>query len=321
MKTTIKLLLLLIAASILYCLESFRTDQTGHGRGLSMFRSPEGESLYIAAYDKALKLWRVNYEELNIKTSYGTAHVTISGPESGSPLVLLHGMNASSTMWYPNAKDLSAKYRIYAIDMIKEPGKSILQKDITTTEALIKWYDEVFDGLHLGAFSIAGASRGGWIACQLALHSGKTIKKLVLLSPAQTFIAVKPKPKVVRNAFFALLPERALLRQDLKTLSWDVDRLEPDYVDQYFTCLQNMKVNTEFMQMDVYSDKELKSLRIPVLVLIGDHDIFNTEKSIERARQTMAFPETAVIHHAGHFITFDQAQEVNQRILAFLDKK
>lgn len=42
---------------------------------------------YLLAYDKALLLWSVPFEEKDIKTSYGNAHVIISGPENGDPLV------------------------------------------------------------------------------------------------------------------------------------------------------------------------------------------------------------------------------------------
>ena len=51
-----------------------------------------------------MKQWGVDYEELYITTSHGIAHVVVSGIRKATSVVLLHGMNASSTMWYPNAK-------------------------------------------------------------------------------------------------------------------------------------------------------------------------------------------------------------------------
>ena len=72
---------------------------------------PEDVALYTA-YNKALKLWKTPFHEVNIKTSFGNAHVIVSGAKDAEPLVLLHGMNASSTMWYPNVKALSKNYRV-----------------------------------------------------------------------------------------------------------------------------------------------------------------------------------------------------------------
>jgi len=321
MKPTLKLLVLLIAASIVYSLESF-THIDGAGlRDSSLFKTKEGENRYLEAYKKALALWPVQYREVDLKTSFGKAHVIISGAERGNPLVLLHGMNASSTMWYPNVKALSAGHRIYAIDFIAEPGKSVPAKSLRTSEDIVKWYDEVFDKLDLNTFDIAGASRGGWIALQLALHSKKKIKHVVLLSPAQSLVHVKPKKEVLKNLYFTLRPQREKLRSTLKTVSSDVDKLEDPFVEQYYRCVENMKVDPDFLKMDVYSDRELEALKMPVLVLIGDDDIFNNSKSIKRAKQHIPSVEAGVVKKAGHFLSIDQAESVNEQILAFLNKR
>lgn len=126
---------------------------------------------YIEAYDQALTLWQTPFVERDIETKYGTAHVIISGPENGEPLVILHGMNASSTMWYPNIKVLSEQYRVYAIDFLLEPGKSAYQGDISETSQIMDWYYEILDQLKLEKFSLLGASRGGWLALNIAMNS------------------------------------------------------------------------------------------------------------------------------------------------------
>ncbi|MCW3105289.1 MAG: ybfK [Bacteroidetes bacterium] len=320
MKPTFKLLVLLIAASIAYSLESFTYIDAERLQDSSLFKTKEGENRYLEAYKKALALWPVEYREVDLKTSFGKAHVIISGAERGNPLVLLHGMNASSTMWYPNVQALSATHTIYAIDFIGEPGRSVPVKSLKTSEDIVKWYDEVFDKLNLNTIDIAGASRGGWIALQLALHSTKKIKHVVLLSPAQSLVHVKPKKAVVKNLYFMLRPQREKLRSTLKTVSSDVDKLEDPFVEQYYRCLENMKVDPDFLKMDVYSDKELEALKMPVLVLIGDDDIFNSSKSISRAKQHIPLIETGVVKNSGHFLSIDQAETVNQQILAFLSK-
>lgn len=321
MKKTVKLLVLIIAASILYSLESFTYIESTPMADSSLFKTKEGEKLYLEAYAKALTLWPVKYEEVDLKTSYGKAHVVISGPERGSPLVLLHGMHASSTMWYPNIKSLNETYRTYAIDYIAEPGKSVLSKGIRTKEDIVQWYSEVFDLLKLKKFSIIGASRGGWIAVELANKLPKKIDKLVLLSPAQTFTIVKPKENVLRNLYFLIVPEQNRLRSTLKTMCYDVNKLEGPFVDQYYTCMKTMRTDMDFLKMIIYTDKELESLKLPVLVLIGDKDIINNNKSLERADKLLPNSQTEVIKKAGHFLSIDQAEKVNEKMLSFLTKK
>ena len=93
-----------------------------------VFKTKNEEVNYQAAYNKALKLWNIPYTEEDVKTSFGTAHIVIAGPKNGKDLVLLHGMDASSTMWYPNIKALAKNHRVYAIDYLMEPNKSVFEK-------------------------------------------------------------------------------------------------------------------------------------------------------------------------------------------------
>lgn len=279
-----------------------------------------GELTYIEAYDKALTLWQTPFEEKDIKTKYGNAHVIISGPENAEPLVLLHGMNASSTMWYPNIKSLSEQYRVYAIDFLLEPGKSLYQGDISETSQIVDWYYEIFDQLNLKKVSLLGASRGGWIALNIAQRSKSRVNKIALLSPAQTFIWIRPGPKIINNIEYSLLPKRKRLRNVLQTMTYNVDNISQLYINQYYIATRIATANQIFIQMRPFSDKQLKSLKMPILVLIGDNDIINNDKSIEQAKKLLPNVETEIIKNAGHFLSVDQPEIVNKRILDFLNK-
>ncbi len=92
----------------------------------SVFRTPEDEAKYMAAYDAVLALWPVPYESFDVPTRFGKTHVIASGPKEAQPLVLLHATSASATMWFSNIADLSRNYRTYALDTIGEPGKSVV---------------------------------------------------------------------------------------------------------------------------------------------------------------------------------------------------
>jgi len=91
----------------------------------SAFKTPEGEAAFLAAYDAAMKSWPVPYEETDVPTPFGMTHVVVSGPKDAPPLVLLHGYWATSTMWAPNIADFSKDYRVYAVDVMGQPSKSI----------------------------------------------------------------------------------------------------------------------------------------------------------------------------------------------------
>lgn len=275
---------------------------------------------YIEAYDQALTLWQTPFDERDIETKYGTAHVIISGPENGEPLVILHGMNASSTMWYPNVKALSEYYRVYAIDFLLEPGKSVYKGDISETSQIVDWYYEIFDQLNIEKFSLLGASRGGWLALNIAMNAQDRINKVVLLSPAQTFIWIRPSHKVINNIEYSLLPRRKRLRNVLQTMTFDVDKISQLYINQYYIATRIATTNQTFIQMRPFSDKQLKSLKFPILMMIGDNDIINNDKSIEQANKLLPNVVTEKIKNAGHFLSVDQPEIVNKKILDFLNK-
>lgn len=284
-----------------------------------VFKRKKEKKQYINSYNKALKLWQVAYKEENIATKYGNAHVIISGPKDASPLVLLHGMDASSTMWFPNSKDLSKNHRVYAIDFLMEAGKSNLKGDPLTKEEIVAWYTEIFNHYKLKNFDIIGASRGGWFATLLTIQKSKNIDKLVLISPAQTFNNVDQKGKASSALFLKFFPNEKKLEKTLNAFSYYPDKINRVYKNQFYLANKYSRSNISLLQMQPYTDEELQGIKIPVLVLIGDHDVINSEKSLERANEFINNSKTEIVENSGHFLSMDQPKEVDKLIIDFLN--
>lgn len=274
---------------------------------------------YYNAYDETLKLWNTSFEELYIPTTNGIAHVIVSGPKNAEPVVLLHGMNASSTMWYPNIEALSKNHRIFAIDFILEPGKSYLYNDIESVEKVTSWYQEVLFVLELDSFHLIGASRGGWLAVNFALNNQKRIKSLILLSPAQTFTWIKPSLDLFKNIATLLSSEEKQIAQSLESMSNNVANISDVYLQQYKLGLKIDSENKFLTSMQPFSNKELKSLQMPVLVLIGDNDMINEKRTVKIANM-LPKGKGEVVENAGHFLSIDQAETINKKMIAFLTK-
>ena len=272
---------------------------------------------YFEAYDETLKLWNVPYEELYIPTTNGIAHVIVSGPKNAEPVVLLHGMNASSTMWYPNIGALTKNHRVFAIDFILEAGKSYLSNDIESVEKVTDWYKEVLFALELDSFHLIGASRGGWLAVKLALNDQKKIKSLVLLSPAQTFTWIKPSTDLLKNIVRIFSSKEKQMEQSLESMSSNVGNISDAYLKQYKLGTELKSENKFVTSMQPFSNDELKSLQMPVLVLIGDDDMINEKRTVAIANM-LPKGKGEVIQNAGHFLSIDQAETVNQKMLDFL---
>ncbi len=273
---------------------------------------------YFEAYDKTLKKWGVAYEDLYITTSKGIAHVLVSGPKDGTPVVLLHGMSASSTMWYPNAKALAKQYRIFAIDLIIEPGKSHKTGEFEDINEVTAWYEEIFWALKLESFHLVGTSRGGWLAMNIALQSKRDIKSLILLSPVQTFIWIPPSTDLLKNLLNIFYSKDDGVQRTMETLSIDPSKIDRDYLAQYRLGLKIDTMEKFLPQMKPFPNSELQSLKMPVLVLIGDDDMFNTEHTIQLTKKYIPKGQGEIISRSGHFLSVDQAEIVDKKMIDFM---
>ncbi|RFC54110.1 alpha/beta fold hydrolase [Brumimicrobium aurantiacum] len=280
-------------------------------------KASNSKEAYYNAYNETLKLWSSSFEELYIPTTYGIAHVIVSGPKKADPVVLLHGMNASSTMWYPNIESLSEDHRVFAIDFILEPGKSHLNHDIESIEEVNDWYEDVILALELENYHLIGASKGGWLATKLALNNKKNIKSLILLSPAQTFTWIKPSKDLFKNIAMIFSSEEKRIEQNLESMSSNSDLISDTYIKQYKLGLEIAPKNKFMSSMRPFSNEELMSLKMPVLVLIGDEDMLNNESTIEKAIE-LSHGKGEIIQNAGHFLSIDQSETVNEKMVTFL---
>jgi pimeloyl-ACP methyl ester carboxylesterase len=283
-----------------------------------VFKNKKEKAHYINSYNKSLQLWKAPYKEEYVATRYGKAHVIISGPKEAKPLLLLHGMDASSTMWFPNSAAFSKNHRVYAIDFLTEAGKSEFKGNSLTSDEIVNWYTEIFDHYKFKNYDIIGASRGGWIATLLAIQKNSEIGKLILISPAQTFDGVDQKGKASSALFLKIFPNMKKFKKTLDAFSYYPQKIDPIYKNQFYLANKYSKSNASFLQMQAFSDDDLKKITIPVLVLIGDHDVINSEKSLLRANEFLSNDKTETIKNAGHFLSMDQSKEVNEIIVAFL---
>lgn len=292
---------------------------------INLFKTPEDQAKYFAAYDAALKLWPVSYESSFANTPYGQTHIISCGPEDAFPLVLLHGGYASSTMWFPNIADLSKEYRLLALDTMGEPGKSIPSRPNANKRDCAAWIECVFDELKIAKTHVVGLSRGGWLALNLAIHAPQRLDRIVLLSPAASFISL--------NAFFRAVVGAAMrirARPILKAAlySWVTPgfKVNPIYTEQFILGLLywNWAVNSHGysgVMPSAFSAEELGQIHIPVLMLIGDHDRLNRPRTIEQARQAIPHIQAEIIPNAGHLLSMEQPERVDARIQKFLSAR
>jgi pimeloyl-ACP methyl ester carboxylesterase len=160
---------------------------------IPVFRSPEGEAQFNTAYEAILKQWPVPYEELYVPTRFGDTHVVASGSKDAAPLILLHPAGGGAVMWSRNVGAFSQQYRTYAVDTISEANKSFLTRPISfrhQRQDFADWMIDLFGGLKIESTSIVGNSFGGFVALNTVCYHPERVRKVVLISPAATFVPI-----------------------------------------------------------------------------------------------------------------------------------
>ena len=281
---------------------------------LPIFTTSEGRASYMAAYEAMFSLWTVPYDPIDVKTSYGSTHINVSGPNDGHPLVLLHAVSLSSTAWFANIAELSANHRVYAVDGIGDAGKSIAECLIEKRLDYAEWLREVFDGLNIEKGYLLGHSYGGWLALNMALVYPERLKKIVLLAPAASIYPMNFLTNLgLRLPFKIRIPARSVFKMIAS---------KGTVFEETFIHLMEMVTKycvPATMFPTVYTDEELKQIELPALLLIGAGEkIYNPKKAIDRAQRLMPDLTAEIIPNVGHTLNMEQPETINARILEFL---
>ena len=175
------------------------------------------------AYDALLRRWGVPVEQLDLA---GT-HVNACGPSDAPPLVLLAGHGATSAVWFTVAPRLAEQYRVYALDLPGDAGRSTATPP-RTVDDLMAWLTGVLDALEIRQAALCGHSYGTRIALTYALRNPKRVNRLALIDPTDCFTGLKPR-YVARALPSLLRPSPARTESFLR---WETQGLpvDPDWL-------------------------------------------------------------------------------------------
>jgi pimeloyl-ACP methyl ester carboxylesterase len=290
----------------------------------SSFKTPQDEAEFMAVYDALMKHWPVPYETFDIPGRFGCTHVVASGPKDAPALMLLHGAHATVSMWSANAADLSRDFRLYAVDLMGQPGKSIPSASFARREDLIPWFTELLDALKIARPSLVGQSYGGWFSLNYAIHVPDRVNKLVLLSPAACFLPLNTQHDL-RGAFMYFFPARLTVRSFKLWETYTQNINNPENLSLFNAKVELLYQGLKYFRMqgeknpDVFTDDHLRSLQAPTLLLIGQQEvIYDPAASLERARRLIPHIEAGLIPDASHDMSYFQARAVDEHILNFL---
>jgi pimeloyl-ACP methyl ester carboxylesterase len=248
-------------------------------------------------YDMLLEELTIPYDRLNINTRHGNTFLIAAGDIAAPPMVLLHGSSMNSIMWVSDILKYSQKYRVYALDIPGEPGRSDERQLPFNTSDLDNWLYDVFEGLSISKAVMIGASLGGFLAAKFAIRYPEKIDKLVLLCPAG--IGTQNKNFIFTALFYMLFGEKGR-RKLFKIINGNDDMPEIFFK---FQTLIGKNFNTRKEPIPIFSDDEMRRLIMPVFLFVGTKDIIlHSMETAERMKKLVPNARINILTDGGHSI-------------------
>jgi pimeloyl-ACP methyl ester carboxylesterase len=287
---------------------------------LSGFRTGEGKRRYLQAYEEVLRQWPVPYQELTIPTPFGTTNVIASGDPSAPPIALLHATGTSSSGWLLNVGPLSARHRVFAVDIMGEAGKSQQTRLLGNREDCVHWLSSVLDGLGLERVHLTGWSFGGWATLAFVIAEPERVDRTVLLAPFGSLAPYAPAVLLFLKLgpYLPMGPPGRLALRMMSPGYQFPELFARQFVlgGRYFRAA-NPRVSV-FPQP--FTDEELRSVRGPVLLLVGDREsTFDPHRAVSQARRCIPNVQAHVLPNVGHMVAMEAADVVNDTLLRFLN--
>jgi pimeloyl-ACP methyl ester carboxylesterase len=282
-----------------------------------IYRSPEGEVALAALYEEALALLGPEHETVRVGTRFGETHVILAGPEDAPPLVVLPGGNFLNPLCLSWFLPLAASFRVYAPDIIGQPGRSAPARPSAKGNGHAFWLIDVLDGLGLGRVSLVGISYGAGLILRLAGIAPDRIAGSALVSPAG--VAAGPiwpmvKETAVPMLLYRAFPNRRRLLRAARPILTD---LEEPYVRQLGLVYRHVKLDRQLPR--AATKEELAGYEAPTLLFAAENDpFFPAGRVIPRAREIVRNLEAEALPDDRHVPSRETFAGINARIAASL---
>jgi pimeloyl-ACP methyl ester carboxylesterase len=269
-----------------------------------IYKTSAGKKELMKYYDEILTLWPIEHTHLTIPTCYGDTFVIASGNPSAPALVLLHGSASNSATWMGDIVDFGKHFRVYAVDIPGEAGKSNENRFPWDGHSFNEWLDDVLEGLVLTKVFMGGISLGAWATIKYAIHNPQQVEKAFLLVPAGIY--------PIRLGFaLRMIILSSMGEWGRKKLGmYMLNGAEFSEEAEHFLYLIGKHFNPRMGAPPLISDEELRCLTTPVLYLAGEKDtMLNTSKTAERMRSLVPNLAVKIYEDDGH-ATINKAPDV-----------
>jgi len=199
----------------------------------------------------------------------------------GKPLFLLHGYTQSSISWKSYIKDYENDYEIYLIDLTGH-GKSEPFKQELSISSVAEDLNFLIQYLKLDKINAIGFSFGGDVLYQLALINPSVLESMITIGAVGTW-TINDFPEYLEAFTFENRENFPWLRA-----SHSGDEQIKAIMDQF----KNYTIKL--------TEKELKSIKTNVLIVIGDNDEGMDLEEVIRVKKNLINSNLWILPNVSH---------------------
>ena len=248
------------------------------------------------------------------------------GPESGPPVVCLHGVNAHGLRFRRLAERLADRYHVRALDL-RGHGRSSWEPPWTIGAHL----DDLLETVPAPATWI-GHSFGGRLVIELAAQEPRRVERAVLLDPAIAVpreIAYARAQDALHEQSFASVEEALEVRIGGTGLGWlahtprelleeDVREHLVEGPDGRLRYRYSPEAVAAAYQEMAHDPPPFEAVRLPTLLVIGSHSKLVSAGELERYRAALGDLLEVAVVPGGHIPLWDAYEETTAAIETFL---
>lgn len=256
--------------------------------------------------------FKSDYSEVNGLKMYYEIH------GQGKPLVLIHGGGSTIQTNFEKIIPLLAKNRMVIAVELQAHGRTNDRNADLTFENDADDVATLLKNLNIDKADFFGFSNGGTTTLQIAIRHPELVDKMILGSALA-------KRNGVPGWFWEFMSQARLenmpeqLKDGYKKVATDINGLQ----------IMHDKDAKRMVNFKDIPDEQIKAIKAPTLIIIGDKDVITPEHALELHRQ-IVHSELAIIpgghgQYIGEITTltpdFKESDLVVPMIEKFLDKK
>jgi 3-oxoadipate enol-lactonase len=244
-----------------------------------------------------------------------TAKIYYEENGEGEVIVLLHSLGTSSKLWERQIEYFQNRYRLISVDA-RGHGKTMSQSPFSIKECALDAL-AVMDHLNIKSAHFVGISMGGHMAMELSASHPNRIRSLSL---CDTFyqIPAEVREDRIHSRFELMEKDDFILNWAKLSLQQEASFELVDFTCTLYSCTKESYKEAWVAVMNVDYEFVLTNIRIPTMVLVGDHDLSAPVKVSQSIHQMIPNSRLCIIEDAGHLSNLSAPETFNKEISDFL---